>query len=442
MKRFLETHLGSLRAEHLSIARGMAWVFLFVALGRLAGAAREIAIAARYGTSEIVDAYLFVFNLLTWPVAVWFSVLSVVLVPVAARLRQSEPKELASMQGALLVASLAIGSVLGVAVWGLLSILLASSVLVLPASTAALARDMLVWLTPLVPLGFVAGLYSAWLMAIGRYANTLMEAVPPLVILAVVMGAVSSGAAPLVWGTLIGFALHLVVLGGYLGRLKALARPRLSSPSRHWQAFWWSVGVMTIGQALSTASGVIDQVMAAPLGAGAIATLGYASRILALIVGLIAVAVSRVTLPVFSNMRAANDPRLLRLSLNWACLLFVAGSIGAILTYWLAPWGVAVLFERGAFTAEDSRAVAHVFSFALPQLPFYCAGLVLTTHLVAKGQYWTLTSIGAVNLAVKVAANWALIPVFGVAGITLATGVMYAISVAIMAVVVTRDIRA
>jgi len=442
LKRFLETHLGSLRAEHLSIARGMAWVFLFVALGRLAGAAREIAIAARYGTSEIVDAYLFVFNLLTWPVAVWFSVLSVVLVPVAARLRQSEPKELASMQGALLVASLAIGSVLGVAVWGLLSILLASSVLVLPASTAALARDMLVWLTPLVPLGFVAGLYSAWLMAIGRYANTLMEAVPPLVILAVVMGAVSSGAAPLVWGTLIGFALHLVVLGGYLGRLKALARPRLSSPSRHWQAFWWSVGVMTIGQALSTASGVIDQVMAAPLGAGAIATLGYASRILALIVGLIAVAVSRVTLPVFSNMRAANDPRLLRLSLNWACLLFVAGSIGAILTYWLAPWGVAVLFERGAFTAEDSRAVAHVFSFALPQLPFYCAGLVLTTHLVAKGQYWTLTSIGAVNLAVKVAANWALIPVFGVAGITLATGVMYAISVAIMAVVVTRDIRA
>jgi hypothetical protein len=46
--------------------------------GKLAGAAKEMAIAWRYGVSDTVDAYVFVFNLATWPVSLWFGVLTVV----------------------------------------------------------------------------------------------------------------------------------------------------------------------------------------------------------------------------------------------------------------------------------------------------------------------------------------------------------------------------
>lgn len=48
----------------------MAWVALFVLLGSFARAAKEMAIAYRYGVSAEVDAYLFVFNLVSWPVGV------------------------------------------------------------------------------------------------------------------------------------------------------------------------------------------------------------------------------------------------------------------------------------------------------------------------------------------------------------------------------------
>ena len=54
----------------------MAWVALFVLLGSLVRAGKEMAIAYRYGVSAEVDAYLFVFNLVNWPVGVWFSVLT------------------------------------------------------------------------------------------------------------------------------------------------------------------------------------------------------------------------------------------------------------------------------------------------------------------------------------------------------------------------------
>ena len=431
----------SMRAEHSSIVRGMGWLILYIVVGRIVAAVREIAIAARYGTGEIVDAYLFVFNLVTWPAAVWFGILSVVMIPAAARLRQDRPGTLPHLQGAMQSASAGLGAALAIAMAIVLWFVLAPSARLLPASTASLAREMIIYLAPLLLVGCLSSLYSVWLMTVGSHANTLIEAVPPFVLLVVVLSASVADAEALLWGTVVGFVLQLAVLLGYLGSLGGLARPRLSGPSPQWRLLWWSIGVMAIGQVLSTASNIIDQFMVAPLGTGAIATLGYASRILALLTGLTALVVSRATLPVFSASAAAKDRSLYRLCLSWSGLLFLLGLAGAAIAYLLAPWGVALLFQRGAFSAEDTVAVSQVFSFGLAQLPFYCGGLVLVSALAATGRYWLLTGIGALNLIVKVGANWMLIPVFGIAGVTLATGVMYAISTAIMLVVVVRPMR-
>ena len=54
------------------IATGFLWVAFFLLVSKLAGAAKEMAVAWRYGVSETVDAYVFVFNLVTWPVTLWF----------------------------------------------------------------------------------------------------------------------------------------------------------------------------------------------------------------------------------------------------------------------------------------------------------------------------------------------------------------------------------
>jgi peptidoglycan biosynthesis protein MviN/MurJ (putative lipid II flippase) len=415
----------------------MAWVFLFLVLGRLAGAAREIAIAARYGTGPIVDAYLFVFSVVTWPVAVWFSILTVVLIPAVARLNREGVSTL-PLQGGLLSATLALGGALTIVVGLVLWIVLATPGRLLPEPGSSLARDMIVYLAPLLLVGCLSSLYSAWLMAIGRHANTLIEAIPPLAVLVAVLAATQPGPELLLWGTVIGFVVQLAVLCGYLGHLKNLAWPRLPAPSPHWRALWWSIGVVAIGQVLSTSAGIIDQIMAAPLGTGAIATLGYANRILGVVTGAIAIVVSRATLPVFSATHAERSPSFYRLGRWWTGALFVGGFAGAVVTYLLTPWVVAALFERGAFTANDTLAVAHVFSYGLPQLPFYCAGLVLVSLLAAAGNYWVIAGIGGLNLVVKIAANWLLIPVFGIAGITLATGIMYAISMAVMLVILVR----
>ena len=66
------------------ILSGIAWVTLFALVGRCAGAAKEMAIAWRFGVNPEVDGYLFVLTLVTLPSALWFSVLTAVLVPMVS----------------------------------------------------------------------------------------------------------------------------------------------------------------------------------------------------------------------------------------------------------------------------------------------------------------------------------------------------------------------
>ena len=72
------------KSSNARILSGFLWVSLFLFLGKIAGAAKEMVVAWRYGVSPIVDAYVFVFNMLAWPGGVFGSVCLSLLVPLCA----------------------------------------------------------------------------------------------------------------------------------------------------------------------------------------------------------------------------------------------------------------------------------------------------------------------------------------------------------------------
>lgn len=420
-KRFRNTH-----PDHQAIARGMAWIMFFVFLGKLAGAAKEVAIAYRYGISEEVDAYLFIFNLVTWPVGVWFSVLTVVLVPLAVRIRHGASMDLPRFWAELLGLALLLGMSLMLFTWIGLPLLLGSQWTGLSATSVIIATNMVPALAMLAPLGVVISFFSAWMLSVGRHTNTLFESIPAIVLLATIIAFPHGGAESLVWGTLAGFVFHLVSLAVpvvWRGEIKA---PRFTRQSPQWPAFWQGFGVMLAGQTLMSFIGIIDQFFAAHLGVGAIATLGYANRILALILGLGAIAIGRATLPVFSQAQAQGLGHVYRVATHWVRLMFVFGVSVMVIGWWLAPWAVKLLFERGAFTSQDTIVVAGVLRYGLTQMPFYFAGIVLVSLLASQGKHRTIAAIASVNLFTKLAAMAILTPAFGINGITLATSTMYA----------------
>src|SRR5690606_101869 len=218
--------------------------------------------------------------------------------------------------------------------------------------------------------------------------------------------------------------LHLAARAD--GRVGA---PRLGFSSEHWPELVKAAGVMLVGQVAMSFVGPIDQYTAANLGANANATLGYASRLLSLLLGLGAASVGRAALPVLADVQRRGDAERARsLALKWSLLMAAGGAGVTLIGWWLSPWLVALVFERGAFTTADTLRVAEVMRWGLLQLPFYFGVLILVQLLASQNRYRIMAGIAVANFLLKAAMNAVLAPVMGAGGIMLATSLMYALS--------------
>jgi peptidoglycan biosynthesis protein MviN/MurJ (putative lipid II flippase) len=112
--------------------------------------------------------------------------------------------------------------------------------------------------------------------------------------------------------------------------------------------------------------------------------------------------------------------------------MFLAGSAMLVVSWPLAPWVVALLFERGAFTPADTAAVSHLLQVSLTQLPFYCSSMVLVSYLASRGLQRRIAICGASNFGVKLLALAVLSPLLGIQGIAISTTVMYALALPIL----------
>ena len=127
----------------------------------------------------------------------------------------------------------------------------------------------------------------------------------------------------------------------------------------------------------------------------------------------------------FSQARLDGAARMHEVVSYWARLMFLVGVGTVIVGYWLAPWVVKILFERGAFSSADTMVVAEVLRYGLPQLPFYFSGMVLVSYALSERRYKLIFWSGVIGFAGKIAGNIFLVPALGLNGISLASLFVY-----------------
>jgi putative peptidoglycan lipid II flippase len=93
---------------------------------------------------------------------------------------------------------------------------------------------------------------------------------------------------------------------------------------------------------------------------------------------------------------------------------------------------IRVVFQRGAFTAADTRVVGHVQAFLSLQIPFYILGQLGVRLVSALKKNSVLMVVAGVNLTVNVILNLILMRYAGVAGIALSTSLVYLVSCALV----------
>ena len=398
----------------------------------MAGALKEMAIAYRYGMSPEVDAYQFTMTLTTWLPVTVVGVLSVVLIPVLVALNKKTPKEKTSFvrefQGWLLLLGLAL-VVLTICAWPEILKQLGAS---LSAEVQGMTTSLLWAFAPGALLTLFVGFSAARLRAQERHINTLLDSVPALVLLVwLLLAGPASGLAPLLWGSLVGFIVQTVWIVSLAAKADEAGWgiPKLSFRSDEWPTLFNAMGIMLIGQIAMSFVGPLDQYAAATIGNHANSTMGYASRLLSLLLGIGAASVGRAALPVLADIQSSGDSMRARtMALKWSVLMLAAGFAAALAAWVLTPIGVALLFERGAFTAADTEIVASVLRWGLLQVPFYFGVLVLVQLLASQQRYSLIALIAVFNFTLKAVLNFVLAPRLGLQGIMLATACMYALS--------------
>ncbi len=294
-----------------------------------------------------------------------------------------------------------------------------------------LAARLAVILFPYLIFVCLAAAFSAALQTLNRF---LEPALSPIWLNLSMIGALLAAGflyhgAPLVrmyWfcgGVLAGGFLQMAVPAWALTRQGWTPRLDLtwSEPVR---AITRLMGPTVLGSSVYLVNMVVSRFIGLSLNDAAVSILNYATRLMELPIGVFAVAVSTVVFPLISRFAAQGDVERMgeayRKGMRLILLVNIPAAVGLSV---LAEPIIRMIFEHGAFTASDTRAmipVLAVFAVGLPVFSF--VNLILRAFYAFKD---TRTPVRAAVLSffVNVALSLALMSTLSTVGLALAGNV-------------------
>ncbi|MGM0641088.1 MAG: murein biosynthesis integral membrane protein MurJ [Thermotogota bacterium] len=183
-------------------------------------------------------------------------------------------------------------------------------------------------------------------------------------------------------------------------------------------------GPALLGVAVSTFNTLIDTNIATWTGTGGVSTIQYALRLYQLPLGIFAVSVANALLPKLSKAIEKRDKKeydnFLKESIHLILFFSLPSMAGLI---FLNNEIIALIYQHGNFTAQDTLITASTLAFYSFGLPFYSLHgiFVRTFHSDLNTKFPTFVSI--VMLASNAILDVLLVRSYGIEGIAMATAI-------------------
>ena len=429
------------------LVSGFVWVAVLTLFGKGISFFKDAVVARWFGTSDEMDAFVLAFGFLGVAASVLGGGLPEAFLPHYAELKLRR----GSCRAQRLAVQVVAGQVITLSVIAAVLWLGAGPVMEITARSfspekKALAADLMRRLLPFLLCYGLSFQLSMWLRADKAFA---LAAAAPMIIPVTVLLAMMGGASmdALVSGTLWGSGMQLLLLGVVLFR----QLPRQSRWRRHSLRLWEpalgksfrdSLPYLMSGLVYSSAT-IIDQAMAAAwLPAGAVSVLSYSDKLVGILLAITASPAGEVLFPYFADSVARQDWTGLKTQLKRAVLIVGGFSVPATgLLVGLAPQVVGHLFERGAFTAEDTAHVAAVMRIAICQVPFYILGTLCSRVVVSLQAPRFILFMSIFSMIANAGLNWIFLRHLGAPGIALSTVLVVVMSSAMVMLYVLARIR-
>lgn len=392
---------------------------------------KELIVAQAFGRGDALDAYLIAYLLPSFVVNLVMGSLGVALIPTFIEIRRNQghdsaQKLFSSMMVLSLIVLMASAIVLGILAPYYLPYLGSG----FSPAKLRLTRELVYVLLPFVLFSGIAAYTSSILNAGEKFALPSLTPLltPLIVILFIVLGG-SWGPFSLAAGTVAGSLCEAGVLAGALRSHGMRLTPRWNGFDSGVRSVLKQYTSMLAGSFLLGATTVVDQSMAGMLSGGSVAALSYANKVVTPFAGIGALALGTAVLPYFSKMVAEGDLRGCQHTLKRysAIVALVTIPITLVLIFFSGPL-VRLLFQRGSFTAADTRLVTLVLICYSIQIPFYVWAMLFVRFLSSLRRNDVLMYGAVISLILDVYLNFALMKVWGVAGIALSTSLVYGVS--------------
>ena len=435
------------------LARSAGVIGTATLTSRVLGLVRDQVLAWLFGAGNAMDAFYVAYripNLLRDLFAE--GAMSAAFVPTFTRRLKQQGKAAAWQLGNQLINALLVVTgalvVLGAIYAGPLTGLIAGDYAAVPGKlelTATLTRILL----PLLSLVAVAAALMGMLNSLNRFFIPALS--PAMFNVGVILSAF----------VLVPFApalgLHPIVaiaIGMLLGGLGQIAlqipplrregyryRPRLNPADPGLREMLRLMGPGTLAGAAMQINLLVNTILAAGEGTGAVSWLSYAFRLMYVPIGLFGVSIATATLPAVSRHAANDDPAGMRQTiadaLRMMLMLIVPALVGLIL---LAEPIVHVIFERGSFQPADTAATAAALAFYAPGLLGYSAVRIVVPCFYALRDSVTPTLVSVAAVVLNLVLNLILVQWMGYRGLALGTSIAAIANAALLCYVLNRRI--
>jgi putative peptidoglycan lipid II flippase len=223
-------------------------------------------------------------------------------------------------------------------------------------------------------------------------------------------------AVALAVGIVVGAALQLVMQLPALAKLGMRFRPDVNFADAGVKKVGKLMVPVFFGMGVFQVNFFVDTIFAASsrMPEGSISSLYIADRLMELVLGSYAIALSTALLPTLSHQAAEGKhdemKQTFAFALRVASFITIPAAVGLIL---LRVPITQVLFEHGEFMARSTSLTAHALLFYSLGLPAFAAIKLITPMYYSTQDTLTPTKVGAYSLVLHVALNIVLLFGFG-----------------------------
>ena len=273
----------------------------------------------------------------------------------------------------------------------------------------------------------LAGVVTGVLFAHERFVMPAVVSIVWNVVIIAFVGVWHSswGVPALAVGILVGTVVELVLLVLAVRALDEPLRVNLHFGDDQFRRVLALMVPVSITLGILNFNALIDMYFAQYVDSRAAARIIYAFRLYSLPQGIFAVTIGTVLFPSLSRFAARHDTDGFRRTISTGVrqMVFVSLPFFAWFTVLAVPI-VQVVFQRRAFSAEDTAAVAPVLAAFALGLTFANVNMMFNRGFQSMQRPWLPLYVGLVNLALNAVLDWVLLGPLGATGIALATSLV------------------